>query len=125
VLNGSLFNNTASSDLFNNNSSTNLLNSNFNNLTKDFEAQYLLRVDGNLTARYSYRVLNSTTLNTIDQLSVQYVNGVGLVYQKDFDTFGEFFKNIFSKGEHKNTPAPPVKASDTPPLSEKTENEDQ
>jgi hypothetical protein len=130
VLNGSLFNNTASSDLFNNNSATNLLNSNFSNLTKDFEAQYLLIEDGNLTARYSYRVLNSTTLNLIDQLSVQYVNGVGLVYQRDFDTFGEFFRNILRKNGHKAiTPAPiPTKTptnTDTPVITEKSENDDQ
>ena len=85
IFNGSLFNNsTGSNNLFNN--STNLLNSNFSNLTKDFETSYLIRPNGTLTARYSYRVLNTTTLNTIDQLTVQYVNGLGLVYQKDFDT---------------------------------------
>lgn len=96
VFSGSLFNNSGSNNLFNNNSS--LLNSNFNNLTKDFEASYRIRPDGNLTARYSYRVLNTNNLNTFDQLTVQYVNGIGLVYQRDFDTFGEFMRNIFSRG---------------------------
>ncbi|MEO8886522.1 MAG: translocation/assembly module TamB domain-containing protein [Mucilaginibacter sp.] len=106
-LNGSLYNNTGSGDLFNN--SSNLLNSGFNNLTKDFEASYLIRRDGNLTARYSYRVLNTTTLNNyIGQFSAQYVNGLGLVYQRDFDTFGEFIKNIFKRGTPKSTPAPPA-----------------
>ena len=123
VLNGSLFNNTASSDLFNT-SSTNLLNSNFSNLTKDFEAQYLIRKDGNLTARYSYRVLNSTTLNTIDQLSVQYVNGVGLVYQKDFDTLPEFFRNFFGKKKSKKMPADTTNTDPTLP-SEKSDGDDQ
>jgi hypothetical protein len=90
----------------------------------------LLIEDGNLTARYSYRVLNSTTLNLIDQLSVQYVNGVGLVYQRDFDTFGEFFRNILRKNGHKAiTPAPiPTKTptnTDTPVITEKSENDDQ
>jgi len=93
IINGSLFNTSANSNnLFNNSSS--LLNSNFNNLTKDFEASYLIRANGTLTARYSYRVLNTTTLNTIDQLTVQYVNGLGLVYQKDFDTPWEFFRSL-------------------------------
>jgi len=117
VLNGSLFTNNGSNDLFNNNSSS-LFNSNFNTLTKDFEAQYLIRKDGNLTARYSYRVLNTTTLNIIDQLSVQYVNGVGLVYQKDFDTFGEFFKNFFGRNSNKKTPVKPANPTDTPVLND-------
>ena len=130
VLTGSLFTNTGTSDLFNTNN-TSLFNSSFNNLTKDFEAQYLLRSDGALTARYSYRVLNSTTLNTIgDQLGVQYVNGLGLVYQNDFDTFGEFFRNIFRNNHRRSALAPapiptsapsksPSTTTDTPPLTEK------
>lgn len=105
ILTGSLFSSTAgSTDLFQNNS--NLFNSNFNELTKDFEMQYLIRKNGDLSARYSYRLLNSTTLNTIyDQLSNQYVNGLGLVYQQDFDTFGEFIKNLFKKSARKKRPA--------------------
>eukprot|EP01037_Dinobryon_pediforme_P007955 gene7955-8028_t len=101
VFTGSLFNTTSgSNDLFQNNSS--LFNSNFNQLTKDFDAQYKIRKDGNLSARYSYRVLNSTTLNTLyDQLGVQYVNGIGLVYQRDFDTFGEFIRNILRRQNKK------------------------
>jgi hypothetical protein len=106
VINGSLFNNnTSGNNLFNN--SVNLLNSNFSSLTKDFETSYLIRQDGALTARYSYRVLNTTTLNTIDQLSVQYVNGLGLVYQRDFDTFGEFLRNLF-KWKRRSNNTPPV-----------------
>lgn len=100
VFNGSLFNNSGSSNLFNNN--TSLLNSDFNKLTKDFEALYRIRPDGNLTGRYSYRVLNTNTLNAADQLTVQYVNGVGLVYQRDFDNIGDFFRNIFSRGNRRN-----------------------
>jgi hypothetical protein len=67
-------------------------------------------------------VLNTTTLNTIDQLSVQYVNGVGLTYQRDFDTFGEFFRNLFRKNSGNKskskipTPIPPK--TDTPTLTE-------
>lgn len=107
IFTGSLFNTeSGSNDLFQNSGGT-LFNSNFNQLTKDFEAQYLIQKDGNLSARYSYRVLNSTTLNTLyDQLSVQYVNGVGLVYQRDFDTFAEFFKTIFKKQQKKQPVTP-------------------
>ncbi len=116
VLTGSLFNtSTGSSDLFQKNASS-IFNSNFNQLTRDFDAQYLIRKDGNLTARYSYRVLNSTTLNTLnDQLGIQYVNGLGLVYQRDFDTFGEFIRNLFRSGGKKA----PVKPS---PISTPTIN---
>ncbi|MHB8209587.1 translocation/assembly module TamB domain-containing protein [Mucilaginibacter sp.] len=122
VFNGSLFTTTGSNDLFNSTTQNNLFNSNFNSLTKDFEAQYLLRKSGDLTAKYSYRVLNTTTLNTIDQLSVQYVNGVGLTYQRDFDTFGEFFRNLFRKStgnKSKNKIPTPIPANkDTPTLTE-------
>jgi hypothetical protein len=104
LLNGSFYSANGSSDIFNNR--TNLFNSTLN---KDFEAQYLIRKDGNLRARYSYRALNSTTLNSInDQLGVQYVNGIGLVYQRDFDTFGEFFRNIFRQSRRNKTPTTPL-----------------
>jgi len=109
-LNGSLFNNAGSGDLFNNTSS--LISSGFSSLTKDFEASYLIRPDGNLTARYSYRVLNTTTLsNYLGQFNAQYVNGLGLVYQRDFDTFGEFIRNLFRRGgttRRNNAPAAPA-----------------
>jgi len=130
ILTGSLFNSTSgSSDLFNNN--TSLFNSNFSQLTKDFEAQYLIRKDGNLSAKYSYRVLNSTTLNTLQDgaLGVQYVNGIGLVYQRDFDTFAEFIRNIFRSGNRRKapvnpTPVPPT--TNTPAVQpSKPDDEDQ
>jgi hypothetical protein len=128
ILTGSVFNSTSgSSDLFNNN--TSLFNSNFSQLTKDFEAQYLIRKDGNLSARYSYRVLNSTTLNTLQdaQLGVQYVNGIGLVYQRDFDTFGEFIRNIFRSQNRKQPvkPNPIPSNTQTPATLAKPDDEDQ
>ncbi|WP_183564718.1 translocation/assembly module TamB domain-containing protein [Mucilaginibacter sp. SP1R1] len=104
--NGSLFTNTGSNDLFNNN--TSLFNSKFNSLTKDFEALYQIRKDGNLTARYSYRLLNNTTLNTLNNLDFQYVNGLGLVYTRDFDTFGEFIRNIFRRSRRNTAPITPT-----------------
>ncbi|WP_214072723.1 translocation/assembly module TamB domain-containing protein [Mucilaginibacter sp. dw_454] len=121
ILDGSLFNTTGSNSLSINST---LLNSNFNTLTKDFQASYLIRKDGSLSGRYSYRVLNSN-LNVIDLNTVEYVNGVGLVYQHDFDTFGEFLKYIFTRrgsGSKKSTPAaaiptvtPISNGSNTPP----------
>ncbi|MBS1501781.1 MAG: translocation/assembly module TamB domain-containing protein, partial [Bacteroidetes bacterium] len=115
VLSGSLFNNTGSTNLFNNN--TSLFNTNFNNLYKDFSAQYLILKNGSLNARYSYKLLNSTTLNDIDQIGAQYVNGLGLLYQRDFDSFGEFIKNMFHNGNRqrvKPLPVPADKPSGTP-----------
>lgn len=114
VLSGSLYSTIGtSSDLFYNN--TSLFNSNFSNLSKDFSAQYYITKNGNLTARYSYRLLNGTVLNTIDQqLTAQYVNGLGLVYQRDFDTFGEFIRNIFGKGKKKQ-PVNPLPIPTTAP----------
>jgi hypothetical protein len=117
VLSGSLYSTlNSSNDLFNN--STSLFNSNFNNLSKDFSAQYLITRNGNLTARYSYRLLNGTVLNTIDPaLTAQYVNGVGLVYQRDFDTFGEFIRNIFGGSRRRQPINPLLQPSTTPPIT--------
>ncbi|MBD1385942.1 translocation/assembly module TamB domain-containing protein [Mucilaginibacter rigui] len=124
IINGSLYSNSGTSDLFNNR--TNLLNTDFRTLTKDFEIQYLIRKDGNLRARYSYRALNSTTLNSInDNLTAQYVNGIGLVYQRDFDTFGEFLRNMFRQGRKKTptTPAPVPATNITTPTPSKSSDD--
>ena len=96
ILNGSLYSTNGTNNLFGNNSAT-FFNADINNFTKDFEADYLIRKDGRLRGRYSYRALNSTTLNSINALDVQYVNGIGLIYQRDFDTPGEFFRSIFRR----------------------------
>jgi len=107
VLSGSLFNNSSNYQLYNN--STALFNTNFNTLSKDFSAQYQILQNGNLSARYSYRLLSTTELNQIDAISAQYVNGLGLVYQRDFDTFGEFLRNIFKANKK------PAAVMPTPP----------
>jgi len=98
---------TSSSDLIQNNSS--FFNTPLSSLTKDFDIQYLIRKDGNLSARYSYRLLNSTTLNTLyNQLNDDYVNGLGLIYQRDFDSFGEFLHLIFKGNPVKFKPILPT-----------------
>jgi hypothetical protein len=117
ILDGSLFNTTGTDGLSFNNT---LFNSNFSNLTKDFQASYLIRKDGSLSGRYSYRALNST-LGIIDLNSVQYVNGLGLVYQHDFDTFGEFFRYIFTRRRSiADRQIAPMAAPTTTPLSNGT-----
>lgn len=108
LISGSLYSTLGNNQLFGN--SQYLFNSNFNDLTKDFQAQYFIRKDGRLTATYSYRALNnvSAITNSINtQLAVQYVNGIGLVYHRDFDTFGEFFRSMFGRRRQ------PVKTADT------------
>ena len=100
VFSGSLYPVSGTNELFAPNTST-IFSSNINSLTKDFSAQYLIRPDGSLTGRYSYRVVNTTTLNSIDQLSNQYVNGLGLVYQRDFDSLGRVFKKLFQGQQQK------------------------
>jgi len=97
LINGSLYDAQAGSDLFGNNSSQNTSNSTLSNFTRDLGVQYLIKPDGSLLGTYSYRVLNNNTLNNINTLNPFYVNGLGLVYRRDFDTFGEFFRSIFRK----------------------------
>jgi len=128
VFNGSLYNTYAgTSDLFQNNAST--FNGSFSQLTYDFDAQYFIRKDGNLSVRYSYRVLNSTTLSTLyNQLSAEYVNALGFVYQRDFDTFGELIRNLFRRPNRKApiNPTPvPSTPSPAPVVTSKTDEEDQ
>ncbi|MES2277993.1 MAG: translocation/assembly module TamB domain-containing protein [Bacteroidota bacterium] len=122
VLNGSLYNTAGNNNLFGG-TSGNFFNTDINSFTKDFEADYLLRKDGRLRARYSYRVLTGTTLDLYNNLNVQYVNGVGLVYQRDFDTFGEFIRSLFSR--RRKPLVPTVKTTDTAPKGEMDKPEDE
>jgi hypothetical protein len=115
IFTGSVFTVSGNNNLFAN--SSNLLNSNINNILTDFSGQYLIFPDGALRARYSYRLINTTTLNSIDQLSNQYVNGLGLVYQRDFDTFGEFLRNIFRSNKKQAVNPLPVPNSATPSVT--------
>lgn len=115
VISGSLYNNAGNYQLFAG-TQTSLFNTNFNSLSKDFSTQYLIMKNGNLSARYSYRLLNTNIL-TQDLANTQYVNALGLIYQRDFDTFGEFFRNIFRpQRNRKINPLPEPKTTPgTPP----------
>ncbi len=126
VFTGSLFNTySGTSDLFQ--STANTFNTSFNQLTYNFDAQYFIQKNGNLAVRYSYRVLNSTTLNTLyNQFAVQYVNGLGLVYQKDFDSFGELIRSIFKKDQKKQPVMPaPIPATTAQPVGPAGSEEDE
>jgi hypothetical protein len=113
VLTGSLFNNNGNYQFYNSNYT--LFNTPFNSLSKDFSAQYLILKNGSLNARYSYRLLNTTIANQIDLANAQYVNAVGLVYQRDFDTFGEFLRNMFRSGRRQ--PVNPLPEPKTTPFT--------
>jgi len=75
--------------------------------------------------------LNSTTLNALSgNLTEQYVNGIGLVYQRDFDTFGEFIRNFFRSGSRRTapvnpTPVPPTTKASPPTPAVKPDDEEQ
>jgi hypothetical protein len=128
VISGSVYSTNTTGNLFNNGSNNSAFNSNFNNLSKDFSAQYFITKNGNLTARYSYRLLNSTAFDFTQNLTSQYVNGLGLVYQRDFDTFGEFIRNIFSSRRRARlTPLPqptttPATGGTPPPTTGGSDN---
>jgi len=121
VISGSLYSNTQNNQLFYNSSS--LFNSNFNNLSKDFSAQYLILKNGSLNARYSYRLLNTSLPFLFELTNAQYVNALGLVYQRDFDTFGEFIRSMFHSGRRRPVnplPEPKTTPSGPPPPSTNT-----
>ena len=65
----------------------------------DFELQFLLTQDGNLSAKIFNREneLQQYLLDKID-----YSQGAGLTYKVDFDTFKELIQGIFSKAKNKN-----------------------
>jgi hypothetical protein len=122
--NGSLFTNTASNDCL---TTTTLpfLTKALMPLTRILKPCTSIRKDGNLTARYSYRILNSTTLNNLNnQLLPQYVNGLGLVYQRDFDTFREFIRNLFRSGRRPQAPVTPLPVTNPNPIVTKPDDDD-
>ena len=131
ILTGSLFNNTPTTGpnsglVGNTDFTSSVFNSNFNTLTKDFDIQYLIKKDGNLRARYSYRVLNSSTLSTLsNQLNDDYVNGVGLIFQRDFDSIGELINSVISRQSSKKSPAKILLPVTSTNLPEKPKEEDQ
>ncbi len=62
-----------------------------NQVASDVEALYLIRKNGNLLFRASNRLNNRNFLNPTDE----YVSAFGLVYRQEFDTLGEFFRQMF------------------------------
>ena len=66
-------------------------------VARDVEALYLLKRDGSLVARASNRLNNKNFLNQAQSQSELYVNALGLVYRKDFDSIHELLSILIGK----------------------------
>ncbi len=90
-----------------------------NTVSRDAEMMYLIKKDGSLTARVSNKLNNRNFLNP-DQ---EYISAVGLVYRQDFETFGEFLRNLVSK-ERKEERNSGQRRLNTPPSNMAPERRD-
>lgn len=72
----------------------NLLNSSFADLTRDLEMTYNINRDGTFVAKVFQRPTNRDFFNLNRDI---YINGFGLVFTQEYDTFAEFIKNIFAR----------------------------
>ncbi len=93
---GNVVNNQYNDALFNNN----LFNSSLNDLTRDAEMTYNIRKDGSLVGKAFQRPANRDFFNLNNDI---YINGFGLVYTQEYDTFKEFIKSTFGR-KKKNSP---------------------
>lgn len=73
---------------------------NTSNLAGEFNVEYKINKDGSLKARF-YNESNNYSAANLNQSP--YTQGVGLFYRKEFDTWGQFFKGIFSFKRKQNT----------------------
>lgn len=80
--------NSAADELF----GSNLFNS--NNLSLDIQGSFDIRKDGSFVAKGFQRPANRDFFNLN---SDTYINGFGLVYLQEYDTFDEFLKNTFGR----------------------------
>ena len=81
---------SAADDLFNNN----LLNSSLGNLSRDLQGTFDIRKDGSFVAKAFQRPSSRDFFNLNNDI---YINGFGLVYLQEYDTFSEFLKNTFGR----------------------------
>jgi hypothetical protein len=90
-ISGNVVNNqNINNQLFNNN----LFNSSLNNLTRDLQATFDIRKDGSFVAKAFQRPSNRDFFNLNSDI---YINGFGLVYTQQYDTFDEFIKQTFGR----------------------------
>ncbi len=83
--------------------SNNILSSGFQDLTRDLEMTLNINQDGSFVAKAFQRPANRDFLNINRDL---YINGLGLVYTQEYDTFSEFIKNMLSKKRKKERSNP-------------------
>lgn len=72
----------------------NILNSSFTDLTRDLEMTYNINRDGTFVAKIFQRPTNRDFFNLNRDI---YVNGFGLVFTQEYDTFAEFIRNTFAR----------------------------
>ena len=90
-ISGNVVNNqNINNELFNNN----LFNSSINDLTRDVQMSYDIRKDGSFVAKAFQRPSNRDFFNLNSDI---YINGLGLVYSQQYDTFNEFIKQTFGR----------------------------
>ncbi|TKB99258.1 translocation/assembly module TamB [Pedobacter cryophilus] len=89
-ISGNLANNKYNNDLFNNN----VFNSTLSELTRDGEMTYDIRKDGSFVGKVFQRPANRDFFNLSSDI---YINGLGLVYVQEYDTFDEFIKSTFGR----------------------------
>ncbi|MBL4623717.1 MAG: translocation/assembly module TamB domain-containing protein, partial [Flavobacteriales bacterium] len=64
------------------------------NIAGDFDLEYKISKDGKIRAR----VYNeSNDYNDVNTNNIKYTQGIGLFYTEEFNSFGEFFSNLFGK----------------------------
>lgn len=81
------------------NSNTSTQNQSSNQLVGDFKLEYMIREDGKVRAKVFNR---SETYSIEDQgNSASQTQGVGIFYQEDFNSYGQFIKSLFTRDEEK------------------------
>ncbi|MGB0403453.1 MAG: translocation/assembly module TamB domain-containing protein [Salibacteraceae bacterium] len=81
------------------NSNTSAENQSSNQLVGDFKLEYMIREDGKVRAKVFNR---SETYSIEDQgNSATQTQGVGIFYQENFDSYGQFLKSLFTRDEEK------------------------
>jgi hypothetical protein len=83
-------NQNLNNELFNNN----LFNSSLNDLTRDVQMTFDIRKDGSFVAKAFQRPSNRDFFNLNSDI---YINGLGLSYSQQYDTFDEFLKQTFGR----------------------------
>lgn len=115
---GNIANNKYNSDLLNNS----LFNSSFTELTRDFEINYDFDKKGAFVGKVFQRPANRDFFNLSSDL---YINGLGLVFVQEYDTFKEFIKSSFGrkKEDAKSIPVNGTNINQNPVIAPKKEEE--